>query len=38
MFMSNNEDKSEEPVMCSKCNMTFKSESEFMLHYDKNHK
>jgi uncharacterized C2H2 Zn-finger protein len=36
--MSDNRDNNEEPVMCSKCNVVFKSDSEFLVHYDKNHK
>jgi hypothetical protein len=26
-----------EPVICSKCNMTFPSDSEFIQHYDEGH-
>ena len=37
-MMSDNRDKNEEPVMCSKCNVAFRSEKEFIIHYDKNHK
>jgi len=36
--MSEHKDKTEEPVMCSKCNVTFKSETEFILHYERHHK
>jgi hypothetical protein len=36
--MSDSRDKNEEPVMCSKCNVAFQSETEFIIHYDKNHK
>jgi len=36
--MVDNRDNSEEPVMCSKCNTTFESDTEFIMHYDKNHK
>ena len=36
--MSDNRDNNEEPVMCSKCNVVFNSDSEFIMHYDKNHK
>jgi len=34
---SKNEDL-EEPVICSKCNATFRSDSEYMHHYNENHK
>ena len=27
-----------EPVMCSKCNITFESESEYLQHYNEKHK
>lgn len=37
-MMSDNRDKNEEPVMRSKCNVPFQSETEFIIHYDKNHK
>lgn len=38
--MSDNRDRDndEEPVMCSKCNVVFESDTEFIMHYDKNHK
>jgi hypothetical protein len=26
-----------EPVICSKCNVTFESDSQYMQHYDQNH-
>jgi hypothetical protein len=29
---------SSEPIICSKCNTTFASESEYLLHYNDNHK
>lgn len=31
-----NDDNS--PVMCSKCNMTFQTESDYLQHYDEKHK
>jgi uncharacterized C2H2 Zn-finger protein len=36
--MTVNRDKSGEPVMCSKCNMVFKSDSDYMQHYNEKHK
>jgi uncharacterized C2H2 Zn-finger protein len=30
--------KNEEPVMCSKCNITFESEEKYLQHYDEVHK
>jgi uncharacterized C2H2 Zn-finger protein len=36
--MTVNRDKSGEPVMCSKCNMVFKSDSDHMQHYNEKHK
>lgn len=36
--MSDKIDSNEEPVMCSKCNIAFNSETEFIMHYDKNHR
>ena len=32
------EEESDEPTMCSKCNITFNTESEYKHHYDENHK
>ena len=26
-----------EPVICSKCNVTFETDSQYMQHYDQNH-
>jgi uncharacterized C2H2 Zn-finger protein len=28
----------EEPIMCSKCNITFENESEYHRHYNEKHK
>ena len=36
--MSDNTENSEEPVMCSKCNVAFRNETEFVTHYEKNHR
>ena len=36
-LMSTDRDRSGEPVMCSRCNSTFESESDFMKHYDRQH-
>jgi uncharacterized C2H2 Zn-finger protein len=36
--MTVSRDKSGEPVMCSKCNMAFKSDSDYMQHYSEKHK
>jgi uncharacterized C2H2 Zn-finger protein len=37
--MTANKDKSgEEPIMCSKCNMVFESDSDYMQHYNEKHK
>ncbi len=30
--------KNEEPVMCSKCNVTFESEEKYLQHYDEVHR
>lgn len=30
--------QNEEPVICSKCNVTFESDGEFLKHYDEAHK
>jgi hypothetical protein len=30
--------KNEEPVICSKCNVTFESDDKFLQHYDEAHK
>lgn len=30
--------KNEEPVMCSKCNVIFESEENYLQHYDEVHK
>ena len=40
--MTVNKDKSgggeeEEPIMCSKCNMVFESDSDYMQHYNEKH-
>jgi uncharacterized C2H2 Zn-finger protein len=37
---ANNKDKSgkEEPIMCSKCNMVFESDSDYIQHYNEKHK
>ena len=32
------ENDNDEPVMCSKCNKTFKNESEYLQHYSDKHK
>ncbi len=32
------ENENNEPVMCSKCNKTFESESEYLEHYNEKHK
>jgi uncharacterized C2H2 Zn-finger protein len=32
------ENENDEPVMCSKCNKTFESESEYLGHYNDKHK
>lgn len=32
------EHENDEPVMCSKCNKTFESESEYLEHYNEKHK
>lgn len=29
--------EAEEPVMCSKCNVTFPTESEYLKHYSEKH-
>jgi hypothetical protein len=31
-------EKEQDPVICSKCNRTFESDSEYKQHYDKMHK
>ena len=31
-------EESNEPIMCSKCNISFNTESEYKLHYDEKHK
>jgi uncharacterized C2H2 Zn-finger protein len=36
--MLDNRDNNGEPVMCSKCNVVFENETEFIMHYDMNHK
>ena len=40
MTAANNKDKSgkEEPIMCSKCNMVFESDSDYIQHYNEKHK
>ena len=30
--------KNEEPVICSKCNVTFETDEKFLQHYDEVHK
>ena len=35
--MSTSRDTSGEPVLCSRCNSAFESESDFMKHYDSQH-
>jgi uncharacterized C2H2 Zn-finger protein len=35
--MNNGNHQGEEPVMCSKCNMVFKSDADYKRHYDDNH-
>jgi hypothetical protein len=30
--------KNEEPVICSKCNITFESDEKYLQHYDEVHK
>jgi uncharacterized C2H2 Zn-finger protein len=37
MSTEKDRDPSEEPVLCSRCNSTFESESEFMEHYSSQH-
>ena len=32
------ENQNDEPVICSKCNKTFESESEYLEHYNEKHK
>ena len=32
------EKDNDEPVMCSKCNKTFENDSEYLEHYNQNHK
>lgn len=32
------ENQKDEPVICSKCNKTFESESEYLDHYNEKHK
>jgi uncharacterized C2H2 Zn-finger protein len=32
------EEEEEEPIMCSKCNMVFESDSDYMQHYNEKHK
>lgn len=32
------ENQNDEPVMCSKCNKTFASESEYLEHHNEKHK
>jgi uncharacterized C2H2 Zn-finger protein len=36
--MTANTDKSEEPVMCSKCNEVFKTDSNYRQHYNEKYK
>ena len=36
--MSENTTEGEEPIMCSKCNQVFKTDSEYIQHYDEKHK
>ena len=38
MLDNRDRENNEEPVMCSKCNVVFESDTEFIMHYDKNHK
>ena len=41
MTAANNKGKSgkeEEPIMCSKCNMVFESDSDYIQHYNEKHK
>jgi uncharacterized C2H2 Zn-finger protein len=38
MTAANNKDKSEEPIMCSKCNIAFESDSDYIQHYNEKHK
>jgi len=36
--MNKDNHQGEEPVMCSKCNMVFESDTDYKRHYDDNHR
>jgi uncharacterized C2H2 Zn-finger protein len=38
MTSSRDESREKEPVMCSKCNEVFESDSKYMQHYNEKHK
>jgi uncharacterized C2H2 Zn-finger protein len=36
--MTVNRDKSGEPIMCSKCNIVFESDTDYIQHYNEKHR